>query len=183
MITRVTACTLAQSPIRDTLTRGFSHFVTSMTVPVASGWSVCRVGLAPTAKRRLVGCPFSPAAATHPHQLRRVGVSSLGGTCDDLSASAHSIVNGCPRLSPPSVDRSNAWLANRASGPTRINTLALCQIQQRNSLRFEVSGDVFRMPADDYVDFSMLLQFFERICPRRVQQPILCLRFVDPSCY
>jgi len=32
---------------------GFSHFVTSMTAPIASGWSVCRVGLAPTGKRRL----------------------------------------------------------------------------------------------------------------------------------
>src|SRR5437762_1521247 len=52
--TRVTACTLALSPIRDTLTEGFSHFVTSMTAPIASGWSVCRVGLAPTGKRRLV---------------------------------------------------------------------------------------------------------------------------------
>src|SRR6202140_3030152 len=29
--TRVTACTLALSPIRDTLIEGFSHFVTSMT--------------------------------------------------------------------------------------------------------------------------------------------------------
>src|SRR5258708_5966931 len=48
--TRVTACTLALSPIRDTLTEGFSHFVTSMTAPVASGWSGCRVGLAPTRK-------------------------------------------------------------------------------------------------------------------------------------
>src|SRR5882724_1185312 len=51
--TRVTACTLALSPIRDTLTEGFSHFVSSMTAPVASGWSGCRVGLAPTGKRRL----------------------------------------------------------------------------------------------------------------------------------
>src|SRR6266567_260872 len=51
--TRVAACTLALSPIRDTLTRGFGHFVTSMTAPVASGWSGCRVGLAPTGKRRL----------------------------------------------------------------------------------------------------------------------------------
>jgi len=34
-------------------TEGFSHFVTSMTAPVASGWSGCRVGLAPTGKRRL----------------------------------------------------------------------------------------------------------------------------------
>ncbi len=29
-------------------TEGFSHFVTSMTAPVASGWSGYRVGLAPT---------------------------------------------------------------------------------------------------------------------------------------
>src|SRR5437667_4678158 len=51
--TRVAACTLALSPIRDTLIEGFSHFVTSMTAPIASGWSGSRVGLAPTGKRRL----------------------------------------------------------------------------------------------------------------------------------
>ena len=51
--TRVTACTLALSPIRDTLIEGFSHFVASMTAPIASGWSGCRVGLPPTGKRRL----------------------------------------------------------------------------------------------------------------------------------
>jgi len=52
--TRVTACTLAPSPIRDALSEGFSYFVTSIAAPVASGWSVCRVGLAPTGKRRLI---------------------------------------------------------------------------------------------------------------------------------
>ena len=52
--TRVAACTLALSPMRDTLIEGFSHFVSSMTAPIASGWSGCRVGLAPTGKRRLV---------------------------------------------------------------------------------------------------------------------------------
>ena len=52
--TRVAACTLAPSPIRDALSEGFSHFVTSIAAPVASGWSGCRVGLAPTGKRRLV---------------------------------------------------------------------------------------------------------------------------------
>jgi len=31
----------------------FSHFVTSIAAPVASGWSVCRVGVAPTGERRL----------------------------------------------------------------------------------------------------------------------------------
>ena len=45
--------TLAPSPIRDALSEGFSHFVTSIAAPVASGWSVCRVGFAPTGKRRL----------------------------------------------------------------------------------------------------------------------------------
>src|SRR6516225_4714439 len=37
--TRVAACTLALSPNRDTLIEGFSHFVTSMTAPIASGGS------------------------------------------------------------------------------------------------------------------------------------------------
>src|SRR5712691_937225 len=50
--TRVAACTLALSPLRDTLIEGFSHFVTSMTAPIASGWSDRRVGFAPTGKRR-----------------------------------------------------------------------------------------------------------------------------------
>src|SRR6202030_2850084 len=36
--TRVTACTLAPSPIRDALSEGFSDFVTSIAAPVASGW-------------------------------------------------------------------------------------------------------------------------------------------------
>src|SRR6267143_5042520 len=46
-LTRVAACTLALSPICDTLIEGFSHFVTSMTAPIASGWSVAGWGLHP----------------------------------------------------------------------------------------------------------------------------------------
>src|ERR1700724_744736 len=38
-LTRVAACTLARSPIRDPLPEGFRHFVASMPAPVASGWS------------------------------------------------------------------------------------------------------------------------------------------------
>ena len=41
-------------PYVTSYTAGFSHFVTSMTAPVASGWSVRRVGLSPTGKRRLL---------------------------------------------------------------------------------------------------------------------------------
>ena len=37
--THVAACPLALSPNRDTLIEGFSHFVTSMTAPIASGGS------------------------------------------------------------------------------------------------------------------------------------------------
>ena len=45
--------TRAATVFRDTLSEGFSHLVTSMTAPVASGWSGRRVGLTPTGKRRL----------------------------------------------------------------------------------------------------------------------------------
>jgi hypothetical protein len=45
--------TRAVTVFRDTLSEGFSHFVTSIAAPVASGWSGCRAGFAPTGKRRL----------------------------------------------------------------------------------------------------------------------------------
>ena len=62
--THGTACTPAKSQNVTLYTRGFSHFVTSMTAPVASGWSeCCRVGLAPTEDRRL-----STAYAQSGHQ-------------------------------------------------------------------------------------------------------------------
>jgi len=65
--------TRAVTVYRDTLSEGFSHFVTSMTAPVASGWSDCRVGFAPTGKRRLSTahghCGHGRPAA-HPAQSR-----------------------------------------------------------------------------------------------------------------
>jgi hypothetical protein len=49
--TRVAACTLAKLPEVTLYTEGFSHFVASMTAPIASGWSdSCRVGLSPTGR-------------------------------------------------------------------------------------------------------------------------------------
>ena len=42
--------TRAVTVFRDTLSEGFSQFVTSLAAPVASGWSGCRVELAPTGK-------------------------------------------------------------------------------------------------------------------------------------
>ena len=63
--------TRAVTVFRDTLSEGFSHFVTSMTAPVASGWSGCRVGFAPTGKRRLFTAhatngPFARSAQVVP---------------------------------------------------------------------------------------------------------------------
>ena len=88
--TRVTACTLALSPIRDTLTRGFSHFVTSMTAPVASGWSGCRVGLAPTGKRRL--CTARTRSGRRKRRVaRRQGVTR-GYRSGDWRQSGNSLI-------------------------------------------------------------------------------------------
>src|ERR1700738_4116834 len=66
--TPVAACPLALSPIRDTLIEGFSHFVTSMTAPIASGWSESPGGACTHWKA--TPChgapPFQPLAALHP---------------------------------------------------------------------------------------------------------------------
>src|SRR5271165_1724301 len=80
--TRVAACTLARSPIRDPLSEGFRHFVTSMPAPVASGWSGCRVGLAPTGKRRLVTAHTHNGRSSKCLRIDALAVKRLeGGAC------------------------------------------------------------------------------------------------------
>src|SRR6202171_1818670 len=86
--THVAACTLALSPIRDTHSEGFSQFVTSVAAPVASGWSGCRVGLAPTGKRRLV------TAHTLSGPLLSRGVVSLGSPTTSLNNNRCRILAG-----------------------------------------------------------------------------------------
>jgi hypothetical protein len=126
--TRVTACTLALSPIRDTHSEGFSYFVTSTAAPVASGWSGCRVGLAPTGKRRLctahtpsghlVGiCPGMIARA----DTKRPSINSATRRPNDLHTPPRS--QACvraARISPAdnrsaSTHRSTRRLASRAA--------------------------------------------------------------------
>src|SRR5712671_4646840 len=41
----------------NTLIEGFSHFVTSMTAPIASGWSGCRMGFAAVRFLHPMACP------------------------------------------------------------------------------------------------------------------------------
>jgi hypothetical protein len=98
-------------------TEGFSHFVTSMTAPVASGWSVCRVGLAPTGKRRLVTAhtycgrsrprPWTPRLGGEPTYRGGAGNSrnrpetghwALGGVVPSppFSDDRHALATGLP---------------------------------------------------------------------------------------
>jgi|SRR5450432_1740259 hypothetical protein len=84
--------TRAVTVYRDTLTRGFSHFVTSMTAPVASDWSGCRVGLAPTGKRRLFTAHTQrrhQAAWTCAENYLRSGWSIGGGTINEAARVHH----------------------------------------------------------------------------------------------
>jgi hypothetical protein len=83
--THVAACTRARSPKSRPLSRGFRHFVTSMPAPVASGWSGCRVGLAPTGERRLArrtghatisNCSFNRRPRMPVSGIRRHGYDS-----------------------------------------------------------------------------------------------------------
>ena len=87
--TRVTAYKLALSPIRDTLIEGFSHFVTSMTAPIASGWSGCRVEFAPT------GTP--PCHGAHPARTSVVKKSGFRGQSGRGSGSERIIRVWCGR--------------------------------------------------------------------------------------
>ena len=57
-------------------TEGFSHFVTSMTAPVASGWSVRRVGLAPTGKRRLLTAHANSGHSPTAWRTGQIGAST-----------------------------------------------------------------------------------------------------------
>src|SRR5450631_3517558 len=112
--TRVAACTLALSPIRDTLIEGFSHFVTSMTAPIASGWSGCRVGLAPTGKRRL---STAHAKSRHSEGDRRIE------TRHELKRSSRSAISQPPQTSnstfwPPVISATMRWRVYIASLPT-----------------------------------------------------------------
>jgi hypothetical protein len=68
--------TRAVTVFRDTLSEGFSHFVTSIAAPAASGWSVRRVGLAPTGKRRL----FTAHATSGLMHCSKLGRDSRGET-------------------------------------------------------------------------------------------------------
>ena len=102
--------TRAVTVYRDTLSEGFSHFVTSIAAPVASGWSVCRVGLAPTGKRRLctahANCGHRWAGS---RQAAKIG--SLASAFRRLSASQ----GRCSAIVKPTLSTTSAHLLRRST--------------------------------------------------------------------
>ena len=102
VFTRVTACTLAGSPYVIRFTRGFSYFVTSITTPVASGWSTCRVGLSPTGKRRLI------TAHTHTGRSHCPKADARGGAARNYN--------------PPQYPDTFPVCLSHSSGPFPVQT-------------------------------------------------------------
>ena len=119
--TRVAACTLALSPIRDTLIEGFSHFVTSMTAPIASGWSGCRVGLAPTGKRRLCTA-HANSGLMHRSKQRLYSITSSARVRRQLNSTPSLRTVGAFARSPIIVANACSSASSpRASAGTSVN--------------------------------------------------------------
>ena len=84
-------------------TKGFSHFVTSMTAPVASGWSVRRVGLAPTGKRRLLTAHAKSGRSRAAWRTRQMGSFATVPACSGTAGGrnersfANGLANGSSR--------------------------------------------------------------------------------------
>jgi hypothetical protein len=121
-------------------TKGFRYFVTSVSAPVASGWSCGRVGLSPTGKRRLITAHthlrHSPSAITGRETDRRRLVNGVNWTRNGANGT-YRRVSGNARHGN-AVDYEGVkggripnlsglrWLNVRArplsSEPTRVNT-------------------------------------------------------------
>ena len=76
-------------------TEGFSHFVTSMTAPVASGWSVRREGLSPTGKRRLVTAHAKSGHSQAKCQVRSNSEQTLTSSTREFAQKVRRPICGC----------------------------------------------------------------------------------------
>src|ERR1700730_16606903 len=79
-LTRVAACTLARSPLRDPLSEGFRHFVGSMPSAGASGWSESPGG--PRTHWKAPPCHGAPPLQTFAPLKRKVGTGKHGSRLD-----------------------------------------------------------------------------------------------------
>jgi len=105
--THVTACTLAGSPNVTRYIKGFSYFVTSITAPIASGWSDNRrVGFSPTGKRRL----FTAHARSSHLLLSNFG--RINSFAIDKTR-AHCANNSRPATEPQPYSQAHEWFDTR----------------------------------------------------------------------
>ncbi len=108
-------------------TEGFSHFVTSMTAPVASGWSGCRVGLAPTGKRRLL-----TAHTLTGHSRSRRLTSGGSGRPRRTLATVARLLSRPPRSRPEqSVCRRSTADCGTTAAAARINSAMRLTVTRR----------------------------------------------------
>jgi hypothetical protein len=119
---RVDHRTLARSPIRDQLHRRLQPFVTSMTAPVASGWSGCRVGLAPTGKR----CRTHGA---HVERTLRIAAVAAGGKRSTALNAIERLRTPCSpdlRIAKPSVRPKSSTSCSRIGKPGTASGWSFC---------------------------------------------------------
>ena len=107
--------TRAVTVYRDTLSEGFSHFVASMTAPVASGWSGCRGGTCTHWKAPPChGAPPEPSFAITPLNCRVGGERSFADVGANGEVAPIPAVPGSEIRLLDSRDASRAWDLRRA---------------------------------------------------------------------
>ena len=118
-------------------TEGFSHFVTSMTAPVASGWSVRRVGLSPTGKRRLL-----TAHAKSGHSATASSPAS--------SPQKKRVISGCievrRKIGPATAESSREAFPGAEKTRKRRSRFRLCARERRRYARVRYDARSARRP-------------------------------------
>jgi hypothetical protein len=116
--------TRAVTVYRDTLTEGFSHFVTSIAAPVASGWSGCRVGFAPTGK-------VPPFHGAHPNRTFVPHLNEIFCCAAQRPENPEKAISESSLASGNAVNRSEFLLVSRqdrrASRLDRVIVLRRCR--------------------------------------------------------
>ena len=97
------------------ITEGFNRFVTSTIAPVASGWSICRVGLTPTGKRHLFTA-HTRFSQSSPSALWRFKISEFMSEPEVGETSLRQTLGSRPTiigstLTLPPLEHSNCQLA------------------------------------------------------------------------
>jgi hypothetical protein len=145
-----------------------------------------RFGIRPTGTIRETAALKRPRASSrsHRHQSAQSSIPAPRG-CYPIDWNALK----WPRVRSRSGYRRAAQSSTPAPGecfPMNWDRLRLVQpLPEPTAQLFAIRGIRRRIlhAGEDHLDFGILLQCFECVGARRVQQPILCLRFIDQSYY